>query len=217
MERSISFSLYAAAFLLSVAIFVTGVLVGQAVDRSSTESISEEVVKVSQKVSSVQLLLLMEKNTSAMCPVYLDELTSISDDVERMGYKLTYLEEEKHIYDNELKKQYFVLEAESHVLSEKVKTLCGDRSILLINFYSNRNCTRCAEEGGDILEARDALTAQGTPVKLFSFDGELGSPVAEVFEARYNVTTYPTIVINGKTYPGFRSSEELQTLMRNSS
>lgn len=213
MERKISLSLYGAAFLLSVAIFAAGMLIGQAIDRSSMEGISGEVAAVSQKVSSVQLLLLMDGNSSAMCPLYTSQLDGISAEVEATGHKLTYLEEEKHLQDDELKKQYFVLEAEAYVLSEKVRAICGDRSVLLINFYSNRGCARCREQGIEILKARDAVSP-GTPVRLFSFDGDLGSPVAEAFEARYNVTAYPTVVINGRAHNGFLTQAQLEALLK---
>ncbi len=222
MKRDLSVPIYAAAFVMSLAIFVVGIYIGTLIDASNISSISEDVSNISEKVASIQLLLLSEGNSSSFCPVYVSELDSIDMDVERIGYKLTYLEDKRGIFDSELKKKYFVVEAESYLLSQKVKTLCGDDSVLLINFYSNKGCARCAEQGTEVLKARDALAQDGgsgganasLDVKLFSFDGELGSPVAESLEAQYNITGYPSIVINGKTYRGFRDSETLQGLIR---
>ncbi|MBD3210167.1 hypothetical protein GF318_02190 [Candidatus Micrarchaeota archaeon] len=210
MKRKMSLSLYGAAFLISLAVFIAGVFVGSVLDTTSTQTISEEISRVSERVSSVQLLLLMEANSSSFCPVYLSELESIDEDVENFGHRLSYLESEKNVHDVELKKQYFVLEAESYLLSQKVRGLCGDDSVLLVHFYSNSNCSRCEEQGAEILRARDGLDRN---VKLFSFDGDIGSPVAEAFMNRYNIRTYPSVVINGKRYSGFRSAEELQELI----
>ena len=109
-----------------------------------------------------------------------------------------------------------MLEAESYLLSKKVKTLCGGSESLLINFYSNKNCAQCLDQGVEILRARDSLEAQGLKVKLFSFDGEIGSPVAEAFVRQYNVSGYPTIVINEQAYPGFKTSAELQKIIKGS-
>ncbi len=210
--RKISIGLYAGAFLLSLIIFLSGIYVGQLMDESSMRTISSEVQDVSQKVASVQLLLLMEANSSAFCPVYSSELDSIDEEVERVGYKLTYLEEDRQMFDPELKKQYFVLQAESYLLSQKVREICDEESVLLIHFYSNKNCEDCKEQGNEILKARDELSGD-VKVKIYSFDGELGSPVADAFAKQYNVSSYPSTVIDGKTYAGYMASSEIRQLI----
>jgi len=214
MKRTVSYPIYAAAFAISLAIFLVGIYIGTLIDQANVRSISDDVSNISEKVASIQLLLLAEGNSSSFCPVYSSSLDSIDQDVERIGYKLTYLEDEKGIYDAELKKKYFIVEAESYLLSQKVKALCGDDSVLLINFYSNTGCERCREQGVEILKARDALAPEGIDVKLFSFDGGLGSPVAEAFAAQYNVTAYPSVVINGRAYSGFHGSDDLQAFIK---
>lgn len=210
MERKVSVSIYAAAFLMSLAIFVLGVFIGTLIDQANVRSVSDDVANISEKVASIQLLLLSEGNSSAFCPVYSSSLDSIDVDVERIGYRLTYLEDEKGITDPELKKKYFVVEAESYLLSQKVRSLCGDDSVLLINFYSNTACPRCKDQGMEILRARDALKGEGIDVKLFSFDPTIGSPVAEAFAFQYNVTQYPSVVINGRAYGGFNEADTLK-------
>jgi hypothetical protein len=214
MKRTVSVPIYAAAFAISLAIFLVGIYIGTLIDQANIRSISDDVSNISEKVASIQLLLLAEGNSSAFCPVYSSSLDSIDGDVERIGYKLTYLEDEKGVYDAELKKKYFIVEAESYLLSQKVRSLCGDDSVLLINFYSNADCERCRDQGVEILKARDALSSSGIDVKLFSFDGEIGSPVAEAFAMQYNVTSYPSVVINGRTYGGFKGSDDLQAYIK---
>lgn len=213
MERNVSVPLYGAAFLISLAIFLVGIFVGSLVDSNSMGAISGEVSDISEHLASVRLIMLTQGNSSEFCPVYESELEAIDGEVEKVGYRLSFMEDERGVYDTELKKKYFTIEAESYLLSEKVRELCGGNEILLIHFYSNRECARCREQGTEVLKARDALKADGVDVKLFSFDGELGSPVAEAFEKRYGVSAYPSIVIDGKTYAGFRTSEELQALI----
>ncbi len=217
MERRISIWLYVSAFALSVAMFAIGLYIGTLIDSSNMESLSGDVSTISEKVSSLQLLLLMEENASYFCPVYLSELKSIDEDVENLGYKLSYLEDVKSVSDPELKKRYFVLEAESYLLSKKVKTLCSDDSILLVHFYSNKDCEDCRAQGQAILQVRDSLQDEGIRIKLFSFDGELGSPVADAFKNMYGIKRYPSVVINDSTYPGFQNSTKLEKIIGNAS
>ena len=209
--RKLSIHLYVGAFLLSLVIFLSGIFVGQMVDMSNMENLAVEVDGVSQKVASVHLLLLMEGNSSSFCPVYSSELDSIDHEVELVGHKLSYLEDERDAFDPELKKQYFVLQAESYLLSKKVNEICGDDNTLLVHFYSNSNCENCKEQGYEILKARDSSPEK---IKLYSFDGDLGSPVADAFKEQYNIKSYPSIVINEKTYSGYRSSSEIIRLIQ---
>ncbi len=215
-HRRLSMPIYAAAFAMSLAIFLLGIYIGTLIDEANVRSISEDVSNISEKVASIQLLLLSEGDSPSFCPVYVSSLDSIDADVERIGHKLTYMEDERGLSDPDLKKKYFVVEAESYLLSQKVGELCGGEQVLLINFYSNSGCPRCREQGAEVLKARDALSPQGIDVKLFSFDGEIGSPVAEAFKAQYNVTSYPSIIVNGMAYPGFHDSESLMAIIKRS-
>ena len=213
MERNISFNLYALALALTIVVFLIGIYVGYLIDQYNQQEISKEVEGISQKVSSTQLLMLMDPNDSSSCPMYGSQLDSINDDVERIGYKLTYLEEEKHVYDNALKKDYFVLEAQSYLLSSRLKERCGDNSTLLVYFYSNADCQSCGQQGDDILRARDETLGKVPRVRIYSFDGDIGSSVADAFKSQFGVSGYPSVVINGRLYPGAMSEGELVTVL----
>jgi hypothetical protein len=213
MERKISYSLYGLAFLLSVIVFSIGIYVGYLIDQYNQQSISQQVDEISQKVSSTQLLFLLEGNGTAFCPVYDSQLDSINADIEKIGYKLSYMEEEKHLYDVSLKKNYFVLEAQSLLLSERMKERCGDNSTLLVYFYSNSNCSSCKQQGNDILRARDETQGKAPLVRIYSFDGDLGSPVANGLKTQFNVTQYPSIVVNGRLYNGAMPEDALARLL----
>lgn len=217
-----SWSIYGVALALSIVMFLLGIYVGQIVDSSSKTDISKDISALSQQMASVQLLLLADStqnnasSATSFCPVYLSQLSAIDHQVEDVGYRLSYLEDVKHLYDNDLKKQYFLLEAQSYFLSKKVKTLCNENSVLLINFYSNSNCAKCNDQGAEILKARDELLDKKVKVKLFSFDGDLGSPVADALKNQYGVTSYPSIVINDSLYPGYYDKTQLEKLIAGS-
>ena len=214
MERKLSLNVYLIAFILSALVFASGLLLGNYLDEMSRLKLSEEISKTHQRLASVQLLSLMEANSSSYCPLYISSLHEIDTEIENSGHKLTYLENVKLVQDNELKNNYFILEGESYLLSKKAKQLCNDTSILLINFYSNSNCDSCAAAGIEILGARDDLLDENISVKLFSFDGTIGSPIANSLKNQYNVTTYPSIVINDRVYPGMHNKEQIKSILR---
>ena len=214
-NRKISTKLYLTAFILAIVIFASGIFIGMRLDEFNFVGITYEVDLLSQRIASIQLLMLMEGNSSDFCPVYKAELTNLDEEMQKIGYKLTFLESEKGVTEPKLKKQYFILETESYLLSERVKKLCTDNSSLIVYFYSNSNCSVCRSQGDEILKARDATITKKN-VKIYSFDTDLDSPVVEALEKRYNVTTYPSIVINGVKYVTYRDSANITAIILNS-
>ncbi len=216
MERKLSVHIYFIALILSALVFAAGVAIGNYLDDYNRAKISDDISKTHERLASVQILSLMEDNSSAYCPLYLSNLHEIDTEVEDTGYKLTFLENVKMVRDDELKKKYFVLEGESYLLSKKAKQLCNDSSVLVINFYTNNNCPDCVALGNNIISARDALSSQNVSLRLFSFDGTIGSPIADSLKNQYNISTYPSLVINEKVYSGPIDSDHIKSLVRDS-
>lgn len=215
MERKVSVSIYLGAFFLSLFIFLIGVYIGSLIDNSNLNLISQKVTNLSSRVSSVNVLLLMDPSP-ASCPIYLSELDSLDSEIETIGHKLAYLEDEKNVFDDNLKRSYFVLEAESLILTKKMNSVCQNSSrIILINFYSNKNCSNCKSQGVEILKARDEISSKKN-LKLFSFDGDLGSAIVESLKSSYNVSTYPSLVIQNTTYSGYKTKSEIISLISES-
>ncbi|MFH1393771.1 MAG: hypothetical protein ABII71_03085 [Candidatus Micrarchaeota archaeon] len=213
-KRKVSYPLYLTAFLLSAAVFAIGVFVGMLFDNSALAGLNERVATLSQRSTSVQLLLLMEGNSSAYCPVFRSELMAIDGDIERIGYELTFMEEKKQAYDLELKRQYFLLEAGSYELAKKVGELCGNEEHLLLYFYSNKDCGSCMKQGEEILNARNSLEDGGAMLRIYSFDGEIESPVAEALMAKYGITEYPSVVVDGTLHSGYADMQALLGLVQ---
>ncbi len=212
MNRKISLPIYVTAFVLSLAIFGIGLYSGMIMDDANLASIEERVDGLSQRTSSVQLLLLMEGDSRDYCPIFRSELSSIDEEVDKLGYELTFLEENKKAYDPALKKEYFMLEAGSFSLAKKVAEICGDDINTLLYFYSNEDCERCEEQGIEIMRFKDSQE-NDTLIKIYSFDGDLGSPVAEAMMDKYDVHQYPSIVMNGKLHSGYATRHDLESLL----
>ena len=119
MERKVSWPLYLTAFVISAIIFIAGIYVGTLLDSAEINTLSSDVDSLSKEISTVQVLMLSEAG-SAFCPVYAEEFMKIDGEREKVGYELTYLEEERNVYSPELKKDYFVLEAQSYFLAKKL-------------------------------------------------------------------------------------------------
>lgn len=204
-QRKISFSLYFTALLISTIIFAAGVFLGKALERGNLDSISANVDAINLRASSLEILYLAG-DSHEFCPVYFEELGKMDNEVEKLGYKLTYLEESRGITDAELKKKYFMLEANAFLLSQKVREKCSGNYSTILYFYSNLNCTDCGMQGRELLEVKKRL---GEKVRIYSFDGDIGSAIANALKLKYNASLYPSITMNNKTLSGFRDKDEI--------
>ncbi len=203
--REISLSLYIAAFIISVVLFSAGIYVGKAMEIGNVTGLSEGISLANSKMNSIELLYLMGEDSATLCPVYRSELQKLDTQTESLGYQISYLED-KGTRDPELKRQYFMLEASAYLLSQKVMTRCSGTAnySTVLYFYNNRNCANCTAQGLALLDVKKKM---GDKLRVYSFDGGLGSEIVDVLRLKYNVTVYPSLVINGQsTYPGSRST-----------
>ena len=206
--RKMSVPIYIAAFVISVLIFAVGVYVGNTMDTIVKDSISSDLQSVYAKAQSSELLILLE-DSPAFCPVYKEEADRMDDETLGLGTKIAYAEDVRGISDPELKKQYFMLEAQAFLISKKVKEQCNDGSDLILYFYSNENCASCAEQG----HVLDTVRSSRNDTKVYSFDGDLGSSIVTALKNQYGVTSYPAIVVNGQAYNRFVNAEELAGIL----
>ncbi len=207
VKRKLTLKLYVVAFIITVAIFLLGVYVGQLADSQVSKDLSAQLKSYSEESISFQILLL--EDSSSFCPLYLEESSLLEQRTIDIGEQLTYLEEYKGVYDEDLKKEYFLLETKAYLLATKVKELCNSEKNLILYLYS-KDCEDCILQGKQL----NAIALDfGDNVRIYSFDGELDSPVVESFKNKYYVTSYPTLIINGKKFTGFQEQSELLKIL----
>lgn len=214
-KRSFSYPLYILTFLITVVIFVIGIYVGTLIDQQNVNGLSGDVAQNLQRLQSTQLLFFLDDSAS-FCPVYANELEKLEADTNQIGEKLKLIED-KGVFDLELKKQYFILEAQSYLLSKKVKEKCITKDVLVLYFYSNTNCAKCKEQGTILLQVRDETLEKinyAYNIKFYSFDGDIGSPIAESLKQKYNISVYPTIILNERTHEGFQDTQDVTRLLQ---
>ena len=202
--REISLSLYLTAFFISAVIFASGIYVGKLMEAGNVAGLSQGITVANDKMNSIEMLFLMGEDSAALCPVYRSELHSLDAQTEQLGYQISYMED-KGTSDPELKKQYFMLEASTYMLSQKVMTKCSADTAnysTVLYFYNNQNCSNCTAQGNALLDVKKKM---GEQLRVYSFDGGLGSEIVDALKLKYNVTVYPSLVINGNsTYAGLK-------------
>lgn len=209
VERKITLKVYVLALIVTVAIFLLGAYVGQIVDVQVTETLMEQMEYYFEESASMQVMLLFEDSPS-FCPLYMNESDNLEEITINLGEQLTYFEEVKGVNDEDLKRQYFLLETKSYLFAKKINDVCGIEKNLILYFYSS-DCEKCKEQGNELTSFSHEFEGD---LRIYSFDGELNSPVVEGLKNEYNITAYPSIVINGVTKKGFKDKGYLLNILK---
>ena len=211
MSRSISWGTYLAAFVISAFLFGFGILVGVFLMQGVNANLELELQSLQGRSGEVELLLSMNATQSALCPVLQAQLSEFDTQTTVFGTKLEQLEKTRGRTEGtvlKLKKEYMVQQARDFLLIQRINTHCGARIPTLLFFYTN-DCPECTRQG---LEG-PPLKRERPDVMIYALDVDLNTPVVDALEKVYGVTSYPTLVVNGKSYPGFRDKEAIGSIL----
>lgn len=199
---------YLLAFVITAAIFVTAILISTWIDNKRVDEVRSIQDSISLNIlsSETQFNLLKE----AAC----DDLFSsgIGQELGDLSDRLSYFESIGRGSDTDvttLKRYYSLLEIKDYLLINSA-TKCINRPATIIYFYKS-NCDECKSQG-------DVLTyiRQHNPGKLrvYSFDQDLDVSAVKTLANIYKVKPpFPALVIKGRAYNGFKSTEDIQKLI----
>lgn len=174
----------------------------------------ENIKSLEQKISldilssETQFDLLREvKCTDVSSSILSPELGTIGD-------RLTRLENDRGAADNEtiyLKQYYSLLQIKDYLLSKRLSETCGTKTVFLIHLYSKKEkCPECENQGYVLTEVRKNYP----DLRVYSFDTELDLSAIKTLLSVYKVENkLPALIIQGKTYYGFKTLDELNELL----
>jgi hypothetical protein len=137
--------------------------------------------------------------------------TSLAQELSSLADKISYAEQNLSSSSQLtlLKQQYSVLEVKDFLLTKEINERCNSNVATILYFYENaNNCSNCTKQGYVL----DAIR-QNYPnnVRVYSFDVGLDSSTIRALLTIYKVsdTALPAVVVNGTTYTGFQSIEQM--------
>ncbi len=202
------------ALILAVLVFLTGISLGSFINQERAENLQKdtEISKLDFDSLQVQYLFLnsiieKEKNCIAAATALDENIKSL----EILGSKLTTYMSEQLITQEEdfetLKREYTLAEFRYWLFAKKFKESCNADNVLILYFYSNKDCEYCSTQGVILSYLKGYFKD-----KLLNFALDIDfnkEPMIRIVKNTYNVTKTPTLVINEKKYEGFYSKEEL--------
>lgn len=205
---------YVFTFLITLAIFATAFFASSYFSSKRVETIKQiqDNIAIDILSSETQFDLLKEVSCSNVSD------SVLSQELSELGEKLSHAEGERGTDDSDiiyLKKYYSLLEIKDYVLSKQLAAKCGvaKKPVFIIYFYSNKgDCPDCEKEGYVLTYLKEKYPE----LRVYSFDYNLGLSAIETMKKIYRIpSALPALVIEDKTYTGFKTAEELEALLPN--
>ncbi|MFH1071938.1 MAG: hypothetical protein V1743_00750 [Nanoarchaeota archaeon] len=205
---------YVAAFFITLLIFILGNLVGIVIESKRVNVIEQksQLQRLDYESLQVQYLymnqLIQERDCDAMSKAFESNVRSLED----ARLKLETYEQDSLLYKQDfevLRRNYVLAQIRYFLLAKQTKELCKKDIVSVLYFFSSKEeCPDCEEQAFVLTYFKKLLKDN---ILIFSFDGRMeDEPMILLLKERYNVTSYPTIVVEGVRYEGLFNKNKLQ-------
>ncbi len=198
---------FVSAIGISSLIFLLGIFLGQAISYYNLSELKQSQENILSDLVGYELAysILLKQD---ICNI---DFSEIQKERAKLGQKVSDLEEKLGPKNPELlieKERYQIYQIKEYVFFEKVKEQCNISIPLILYFYSHP-CDECIAQG----HVLDALSGKYNLTTIYALDYKIDNPVLEVINKKYNITSTPSLVINGKTYNKFLTLQELEGII----
>jgi hypothetical protein len=203
---------YIFTFVITASIFATAFFASTFFSGKRVENVKsiQDNIAIDILSSETQFDLLKE------VPCANVDGSMLSLELSTLGDKLSHTETERGADDAEivyLKKYYSLLQIKDYLLSKKLVEKCGaaKKPVFIIYFYSNvGDCPECQKTGYVLTRLKEMYP----DLRVYSFDYNLDLAAVNSLKTIYRIKPpLPALVIEDKTYSGYKSLEELNALL----
>lgn len=213
MQRHpINWPKYIMALIITSLIFGSALYVNNILDQKRTANTLNvrDQIALDLLSSETQFNLLRETSCSNIASNALsEELNSLASKLELMEANDIGQKNAELIY---LKKYYSLLQIKDYILMNQLRTKCSLKPMSILYFYGNgSDCPECSQTAVVL----NALRQEYEDLRVYSFDANLDLSALDTLKSMYSIDSknLPALVINEKTHIGFKSVDEIKTLI----
>ena len=208
-ERQISVTKYIAVFAVTILLFVAGLLFGQFLTNQKYKDIQTIDKSLRLELSDLEV----QNSLAESYPCNSFFIYSLGGKLDDLGNKLILLENQIGKNDKlviELKKPYTLLLIKHYLLIKERANKCNEEYATILFFYSNKPEFIDTSEKQGYLLGYFGNKYGYDKVKVYSIDGDLDLGTVNALKNIYNITYFPTTVVNDFVFIGFHDKEELE-------
>lgn len=215
VTRKISTADYVIAGIITVLVFSLGISLGIIIDTARYKS-TEERIRVQEldyKSLQFQSLYLSHLEKGKSCPVLQAALKSAISDLSKSLEQIEGYEENSNLRKDDvnfLKRRYLLDNLRYWLLARETKKLCGLNIVSVLYFYID-DCKECPAQGVLLSHYKRVY---GDRLLVFPIDSSIeDEPMLSILQGQFNISAYPTIIIENYKVEGRTSKEELGDLL----
>ncbi len=210
-EQTPNYKKYLIVLLLTIAIFVFGLLLGS---YTSTHKL-QDVRSLQDDLRTQTLDIETQYSLATEDPCAFAAAAPLTTELYELSTRLDFMENLLGPRDSRvlsLKKYYSILELRHWLFLKRLSDECGTDAVLVLYFYSNEAeaCPSCEEQGFLLTWLRK----NHPNVHVFSLEKDLAVGSVQAVQQRYGVTGTPFLVIGDEPLEGFQSQEALLSALQ---
>lgn len=210
-KREISKNRYLIAFVFSCLIFIIGIFVGNFLSDERVSYLKDIAYKQQLDYQSLELqslYLTSFKLENESCIAFKKVLEESLVNVAAAQAKAElYMRQKSDKRYDDIKREYSIAQIRYLLLDKKLREICNFDTVPLLYFYSDKECADCSPQGTILTYLKEKIKDK---LLIFSLDVDFqGEQLIGLFEAQYNITIVPSILINETLNAGLLKKEEL--------
>jgi len=215
-QRKISTDKYVVAGVITLLIFSLGLTLGFILESQRYSTVEELTQEQDVQYLSLQMQYLYLNSVSNYdnCPILSTTLKATMTDLSQSLSKVVAFEEQNKastVRSNVIQRRYVLDNIRYWLLATESKKKCHLNIVPIVYFYTS-TCTECPQQGTVLTHFKDVF---GEQVLVFPLNMELKEqePMVEIMTQQFNITTYPSLVIDDQKYEGMVSKDLLQNII----
>jgi len=211
--RNLSKDKYVIAGAITTGVFLLGLFLGLAIEGKRVNYIESISRRQNLDFSSLQLQyafidqLSQEKNCLAVQKTFEQNINNL----ESTRIRLENFDRDAKLNKNEfdlLKNEYMLAQIRYWLLAERTRKLCETDVVSILYFFSDeKDCPDCDRQAFVLTYLKKKFKDK---LLIFSFDSKYElEPMIPLLKKTFNITKYPTIVIEGKSKEKFQDKDDI--------
>lgn len=204
---------YVVAGVITFVIFILGVLLGLVVENLRVDYITQREYRQRIDYESLQLqyMYMSRLKDAKDCTGLSETLGLYSKNLESIRLRIEEYEKDSLIKRSDfsrLKREYTIAQLRYWLLHEEIDSICELDSTTIIYFYTDEEiCPDCSSQAFILTYLKKMF---GSKLLNFAIDeGFEQEPMINVLKSNYNITEYPSLIVNNKLYSGLTSRDDL--------
>jgi hypothetical protein len=207
MNREYELKRYVLAGVVTLLVFLLGTALGLVAEGMRKDYLSAHYMQTSTEYESLQLQYLfisLQADDKEGCSSVQYAFTQYIKDLEKKREELeSYLEDSsvlgKAQFSN-LERQYVLAEVKAWILARRISEQCNGNSQATLLFFHSKDCPECDKQAIVLDYLKRNFNEN---LLIFTFRGDhYEEPMVDILLHHFNITTYPSIVLEEEVHHG---------------